>query len=145
MSCSGKHYELAQKFLGTWKEYTITPDGESLVGTLKVEWELDNCIVVQHFQAAEGDFRFMAFGYLDSEHQAWQETYIFNDGRTAHYRWREENDAVIVERVGGNPNNKRRLVIRNIRYEAYDVAEEKSVDNGQTWEFVEATITRREK
>ena len=144
MACSGPKYDLAWRFVGTWKEYTITPEGESLIGTLQVNSELDGCLITQHFQAGDGDLAFTAFGYFDSESNNWQETYIFNNGGAAHYRWEESGDEVIINRLGEDPNNKRRFRIQNLTHEAYDVLNERSSDGGQTWELVQAARTRRE-
>jgi hypothetical protein len=143
MTCTGRAFDLAQKFVGTWEEYTVTPEGETLVGTLQVAWELNNCVLTQHFESAGGDFRFLAFGYFDSNNQAWQETYILSHGRVAHYRWEEIGDEILVNRVGGNPNDLRRLRIKDLTEIAYDVAEEKSINGGETWEAIEFTRTKR--
>jgi hypothetical protein len=56
--------------VGTWEEYTVTPEGETLVGTLQVAWELEHSVLIQHFESTVGDFRFLAFGYFDSNNQA---------------------------------------------------------------------------
>lgn len=144
MACSGAQYDLAQRFIGTWKEYTVTDKGEELVGTLHVSWELDGCVQVQRLQAAEGPFGLLAFGYLDPESGSWEETFILNSGRVARYRWREEGQDLLVERLGGHPADLRRLRIQNLTTEAYDVLEESSLDHGETWSVVEVTRTRRE-
>jgi hypothetical protein len=144
MTCSGKPYELAQRFIGTWKEYTVTPEREILMGTLQVSWELGGCVQRQQFLAVDGAFAFLGFGYLDSETQAWQETYVLSTGRVAHYRWREAEAELFIERLGGGPASLRRLRIQNLTPEAYDVLDERSTDGGQTWAVVEVTRTRRE-
>lgn len=144
MPLSGAPYSLADRFTGTWKEYTVTDQGEQLVGTLNVSWDLGGCVQVQRLQAAEGPFALMAFGYLDPESGSWEETFILNSGRVARYRWREEGPDLLVERQGGNPNDLRRLRIQNLTTRAYDVLEESSLDGGEIWSVVEVTRTRRE-
>lgn len=144
MTCSGPLYDLAKRFVGTWKEYTVTPEGEILVGTLQVDWEPDGCVILQRFHAAEGQFAFIAFGYLNPDSNAWEETFSLNTGRVAHYRWREVGDEIIMDRLGGDLNNLRRLNVHNLTFAVYDVFEERSTDGGQTWEVVEVTRTRRE-
>jgi hypothetical protein len=140
--CSGKPYDLVQPFLGMWKEYAVTDGDEVLIGTLKSGLEQDGCVLSQRFTSADRSFSFMTFGYVDETNQ-WIETYVFNDGRAASYRWREEGDAVITERVGGDPENMRRLRIQFVTPDLYEVAEERSLDRGGTWEFVELCRTRR--
>ncbi|MCL4262254.1 MAG: hypothetical protein KJ069_03530 [Anaerolineae bacterium] len=143
MNYSGRAYELVRRFIGTWQEFTVSADGESLVGTLQVRWEMEDCLLRQDFRAGDGSFAFVAFGYLDPESQTWQETFVLNDGRVAHYRWREEGEVIVVGRLGGNPQDLRRLKIRNLTDVAYEATEERSGDGGQTWEIVEVTRTRR--
>lgn len=141
--CTGAVYELADRFAGTWQEYTVTEAGETLVGTLHVMWELEGCVLTQRFQAADNSFAFIAFGYPDPESGAWQETYILNVGRVAHYRWEPRGDEIFVNRLGGNPDDLRRLRIRNFTPDGYDVMEESSRDGGANWDVVEVTRTRR--
>jgi hypothetical protein len=140
--CSGKPYDLVQPFLGTWKEYATTDGGETLIGTLTSGLEQDGCVISQRFVSADGGFSFMTFGYVD-ETNHWIETYVFNDGRAASYRWREEGDSIITDRVGGDPENMRRLRIQFVTPDLYEVTEERSLDHGETWEFVELCRTRR--
>jgi hypothetical protein len=140
--CSGDPYDLVRPFLGTWREYSVADGAETLLGTLVSGLEQDGCVISQRFTSADGTFSFMTFGYVD-ETDHWIETYVFNDGRAASYRWREEGDAIITERVGGDPTNLRRLRIQFVTPDLYEVAEERSLDQGGTWEFVELCRTRR--
>lgn len=141
--CSGKEFELANRFCGTWEEYTVSETGETLVGTLETTWELGGCVLTQRFTAADNSFAFIAFGYLDSENGAWQETYILDIGRVAHYRWEPRGDEIFVHRLGGNRGDLRRLRIQNLTPGSYDVLEERSRDGGAHWDVVEVTRTRR--
>jgi hypothetical protein len=144
MGCGGGLYDLADRFTGTWKEYTVTDHGEHLVGTLHVSWELDGCVQVQRLEGAGSSFALLAFGYFNPETASWEETFILNSGRVARYRWREEGPDLLVERLEGDPEDLRRLRIRNVTPEGYDVLEESSRDNANTWSVVEVTRTRRE-
>lgn len=144
MSCSGAPYDLADRLTGTWKEYTVTEEGDRLTGTLEVSWELDGCVQLQRLKAAQGDFALLAFGYLNPESGSWEETFILSSGQVAHYRWREEGEEVVVDRLAGNPGDLRRLRIQNLTSQGYDVLEESSVDGGETWSVVEVTRAVRE-
>lgn len=140
--CSGKPYDLVQPFVGTWREYAVADDDEVLIGTLESSLEQDGCVISQRFISADGGFSFMTFGYVD-ETNHWIETYVFNNGRAASYRWSEEGDEIITERIGGDPADLRRLRIKFVTPDLYEVAEERSLDRGETWEFVELCRTRR--
>jgi hypothetical protein len=140
--CSGKPYDLVRPFIGTWQEYAVADDGETLIGTLTSVLEQDGCVISQRFASADGSFSFLTFGFVDETNQ-WIETYVFNDGRAASYRWREEGGEIITERVGGDPKDMRRLRIDFKSPDLYEVSEERSLDQGETWEFVELCRTRR--
>jgi hypothetical protein len=140
--CSGGPYDLVRPFIGTWQEYAVTDGGEILIGTLTSVLEQDGCVISQRFASADGSFSFLTFGFVDETNQ-WIETYVFNDGRAASYRWREEDGEIITERVGGDPKDMRRLRIEFKSPDLYDVSEERSLDRGETWEFVELCRTRR--
>jgi hypothetical protein len=142
MTDSGAPHDLVRPFVGTWNEYAVVDDGETLIGTLTSTVELDGHVITQRFASADGSFRFMTFGYVD-ESGHWIETYVFNDGRAASYRWRKDGDEIVTDRVGGDPANMRRLRIRFETPDLYEVTEERSLDRGATWEFVELCRTRR--
>lgn len=142
-SCTGPTYDLAKQFVGTWQEFTVTDEGEQLVGSLTCAFDLDGCVFVQRFLSADESFSFMSFGYVDQESGQWMETYVFNNGRHASYRWRTDGDEIITERIGGNPEDLRRLRIRFQSTDLYEVSEERSTDSGESWEHVELTRTRR--
>ena len=142
-ACAGPAYELAQRFAGTWQEFTVSDEGEELVGTLTSAFELDGCVISQRFLSADESFSFISFGYVDQESGQWLETYVFNNGRHASYRWLTNGDEIITERIGGNPKDLRRLRIRFLSADLYEVSEERSTDSGVTWEHVELTRTRR--
>jgi len=140
--CSGKPYDLVRPFVGTWEEYAVADGDEVLIGTLISVLEQDGCVISQRFASADGSFSFMTFGYVD-ETDRWIETYVFNDGRAANYSWREEGSEIITERIGGDPKDMRRLRIRFMTPDLYEVSEERSLDRGGTWDFVELSRTRR--
>lgn len=141
--CTGPAYDLAKQFIGTWQEFTVAEEGEVLVGTLTSAFELDGCVITQRFLSADESFSFMSFGYVEQESGQWLETYVFNNGRHARYRWLSEGDEIITARVDGNPEDLRRLRIRFLSADQYEVAEERSTDGGDSWEHVELNRTRR--
>jgi len=144
LPCSGRMYDLAKLFVGSWKEYTVSDEGEILGGSLQSGLELDGCVFSQRFTSADGSFSFMSFGYVEPDTGQWYETYVFNNGRAASYRWREEGADIITDRVGGNPKDLRRLRITFVSKDVYNVKEERSLDGGNTWELVELSRTRRD-
>ncbi|HSM01849.1 MAG TPA: hypothetical protein VK960_05350 [Acidimicrobiia bacterium] len=140
--CSGRPYDLVRPFVGAWNEYSVANGEEVLLGTLESSLAQDGCVFTQSFSSADGNLSFMTFGFVDETNQ-WIETYVFNDGRAASYRWREEADEIITERIGGSASDMRRLRIRFVTTDLYEVSEERSLDRGKTWEFVELVRTRR--
>jgi hypothetical protein len=141
--CSGPVYDLAKRFVGTWQEFTVKADGEELDGTLVSEFDVGGCVFVQRFTSVDGSFTFMAFAYVDPTANRWHETYVMSNGRTASYWWIEQGDNLIIERIGGDPANLRRLIVQDFRDDFYASVEERSVDSGKTWEPLERTHARR--
>ena len=141
--CTGPAYEVAKQFVGTWQEFTVTDEGEELVGTLTSVFDLDGCVITQRFLSVDQSFSFMSFGYVDQASGQWLETYVFNNGRHASYRWFTEGEEIITARIDGNPEDLRRLRIRFLSTDLYEVVEERSTDSGETWEAVELSRTRR--
>lgn len=142
-SCSGGVYDLALPFVGTWKEYTVLDEGEALVGQLTSKFEVNGCTFSQRFVSADGNFSFLSFAHVETTSGQCLETYVFNDGRVASYRWRAEGEEIITDRVGGNPADLRRLRIKFVNDDLYEVLEQKSLDGGDSWEDIELTRTRR--
>jgi hypothetical protein len=134
---------VAERFAGTWQEFTVTDDGERLEGTLTSAFEADGCAFVQRFSSPDGSFTFISLAHVDDEAERWRETYVFSDGRSARYEWDELADETVIRRLGGDPANLRRLRVRHVDDDLYEVTEERSTDDGRTWEFVELTRTRR--
>ena len=134
---------VAGRFVGTWQESTVTGDGERLEGTLTSTFEADGSALVQRFSSPDGTFTFVSLAHVDDESERWQETYVFSDGRSARYEWDELADEVVIRRLGGDPADLRRLRIRHVNDDLYEVTEDRSTDRGRTWESVELTRTRR--
>jgi hypothetical protein len=143
--CSGGKYDLPSRLVGTWKEYTVTEKGEVLAGTLKSGFEVGGCVFSQRFLSADGKLSFLSLGYIDPSTDSWHETFVLSNGRVASYRWRQSGDDIIIDRIGGDPRDMRRLRITNIKRDYYEVVEERSSDEGKTWKQFELTRTRREE
>lgn len=131
--CTGPAYDLAKSFVGTWQEFTVTEEREVLVGNLTSAFDLDGCMFTQRFLSADASFSFMSFGYVDQGSSQWLEHYVFNNGKHASYRWRSEGEDIITERIGGNPEDLRRLRIRFLSVDLYEVMEQSSIDGGKIW------------
>jgi hypothetical protein len=142
-TCSGATYDLAKRFVGTWQEFTVTDNGEKLEGTLVSDFDNGGCVFVQRFTSVDGGFTFMSFGYVDPTVNRWHETYVFNNGKVMSYWWIEQGDSIIIERIGGDPANLRRLKTQDFTDDFYAVIEQRSFDSGVTWEQVSLTYTRR--
>jgi hypothetical protein len=134
---------VAERFAGTWQEFTVTETGERLEGTLTSAFEADGCAFVQRFTSPDGGFTFISLAHVDDDAERWHETYVFNDGRSARYEWDDEADEPVIRRLGGEPADLRRLRIHHVDDDLHEVSEERSTNGGTTWEFVELTRTRR--
>ena len=133
----------AERFAGRWQEFTVTEEGERLEGTLTSAFEADGCAFVQRFTSPDGEFMFISLAHVDDATERWRETYVFSDGRSATYEWDELDDEIVIRRMGGDPADLRRLRIRHLDDDLYEVAEERSTNDGTSWEIVELTRTRR--
>lgn len=141
--CKGHPYSLAEGFIGTWEEYTVKGEQEILEGILHVRFEVGGCVLLQTFSSGDGGFTFMSFGQVNPETNNWLETYVFNNGRSAQWQWRNVGEEIIMERVGGDTARKVQLRIVNFTEDSYEVIEESSEDDGKNWEVIELTRTKR--
>ena len=142
-ACKGTAYDIVLPFIGTWNEFTIKGDEEILEGTLVVQLELNGCAITQHFTSVDGTFSFLSFGFVEAKTNQWLETYIFDNGRSTQWRWREDGDEIIQEYVGGFSNEIIRLRIVNLTEDEYDVIDEQFVDHDKGWRVHELTRVRR--
>ena len=144
-SCKGEIYELVEPFMGYWKEYTVTAEGEVLIGTLKSSKGPDGCTITQRFVSDDGSFAYQSFGYVEASTARWKEVYVFSNGNNAEYMWFEEGKDVIMRRTGGSRKLDRmhQLRLTVITDDCYDVVEEHSYDDGKTWEDIELTRIRK--
>lgn len=130
--------------MGDWEEFTIT-ESEVFVGRLSSKAETDGCSITQVFESADGSFGYRTFGYVDASTNRWKEIYVFSTGRNSEYEWFREGNDVIMRRTGGSRqlDYMHQLRLTNISPEFYDVIEEHSYDNGQSWKAIELTRTKK--
>lgn len=142
--CQGEPYDLVLPFMGQWKEYTIT-EKEVYAGDLTSEVESDGCSISQRFISADGSFSYRSFGYVEASTAKWKEVYVFNNGRISEYQWFREGSDVIMRRTGGSRKleYEHQLRLTNLKPESYDVIEEHSYDQGESW--IEVELTRIKK
>ena len=145
--CKGEVYDLVTPFMGNWEEYTVTAEGEVFIGTLKSAKGADQCNISQRFVSADGSFSYQSFGYVEASTGLWKEVYVFSNGNNAEYQWFREGSDVIMRRTGGSRKLERmhQLRLTNITDSAYDVIEEHSYDEGNTWNDVELTRIKKVK
>ncbi|MGI9546712.1 MAG: hypothetical protein ACR2MM_05720 [Flavobacteriaceae bacterium] len=145
--CQGGIYELVDPFMGNWKEYTVTVDGEVFIGDLRSSKSPDGCTIAQRFVSADGSFSYQSFGYVEASSGLWKEVYVFSNGNNSEYQWLKEGEDVLMRRTGGTRQLKymHQLRLTNIGEKSYDVIEEHSYDKGQTWEDIELTRIRKDK
>ena len=146
-NCKGEVYELVNPFMGSWEEYTVTEEGEVLIGTLKSTKGPDDCTIAQRFVSADGSFSYQSFGYVEAASYKWKEVYVFNNGNNSEYQWFMDGSDVIMRRTGGTRKLKHmhQLRLTNISNSSYDVIEEHSYDQGITWKDVELTRIKKVK
>ena len=144
--CSGEVYDLVKPFLGDWKEYTVTADGEVFIGTLRSTLGPDGCSIAQRFVSADGSFAYQSFGYVNADTGRWREVYVFSNGNNSEYQWFRDDSDVIMRRIGGTRKLEymHQLRLTNINSEYYDVIEEHSHDKGVTWEDKELTRIKKD-
>lgn len=143
-SCSGPPFDLPARFVGTWQEYEITDDGEVPAGILESGYAAGGCVFTQRFESVDGSFSFMSLARVDPATNTWLEFFVLSDGRSATYRWRQEDGDVLFVRIDGDPARGYRLRATNfVGDSAFDVIEESSEDGGKTWAPGVVTPTRR--
>ena len=143
--CKGKPYELAKRLIGTWEEYSVKEQAETLEGTLESRLDLDGCVLTQRFKSVDGAFSFLSFGYVEPTSNNWYEMFVFNNGRVVHWRWREDGKEIILDRANDESEVRRRLRLTNFSDDLYDVIEEQMAQKGAGWDFVGLTRARRIK
>jgi hypothetical protein len=137
-------YDLARRFAGDWQEFTVTPEGERLEGTLRSTFDAGGCAITQTFESADGGFTFRSLGYVEAASGQWIETYVLSNGRVASYRWRVDGEDVVIDRIGGgDPASRRRLRVTFLGPDAYRVIEESSPAGKEHWTGGTETMTRR--
>ena len=147
MPCSGGTYEVVKPFIGIWEEYTVTDNGEELLGTLQSTMDLNGCVLTQRFTSSDESFSYVTFGYILPDQRIWEESYVFSNGSSAKYHWIVEGDDVLQRRVGGTRkiDYMHQLRLTVINKDLYEAMEEHSVDKGITWQKKELTRIRRKK
>jgi len=102
------------------------------------------CAITQVFTGADGAFSFRSLGYVEAETGQWTETYVLSNGRVASYRWRQDGEDVVIDRIaGGDPATRRRLRVTFEGADAYRVVEETSPADAEAWTAGIVTMTRR--
>lgn len=143
-ACTGPAYELAQRFVGAWQEFSVTGAGEVLGGRLDSTLEAGGCAITQVFTGADGAFSFRSLGYVEAASGQWVETYVLSNGRVASYRWRLDGEDVVIDRIaGGDPATNRRLRVTFESPDAYRVVEETTPAGSDAWAAGIETVTRR--
>lgn len=85
----------------------------------------------------------MSLATVDAESGQWHETLLFSTGRTTEYRWSADGEDVVFDRIGDDPDERKRLRATEIGADSFVVLDERSADGGQTWVTVGRTPTRR--
>ena len=142
--CAGPAYDLARRFVGSWQEFAVTEAGEELGGRLDTTLEAGGCALTQLFTGADGAFSFRSLGHVEADSGQWVETYVLSNGRVASYRWRTEDEDVVIDRItGGDPAVRRRLRVTFLDADTYRVVEERSPAGSDDWLPGIVTMTRR--
>ncbi len=143
--CKGGSHELVKPFLGNWKEYNVTENGEEFIGTLQSKLDLNGCVISQRFVSSDSSFSYVSFGYVIPSSNILEETYVFDNGSISKYQWLLEDSTTITRRIGGTRkmDHLQQLRLTNVSKNQYDVIEEQSNDGGITLERVELTRIKR--
>ncbi len=143
-ACAGPAYDLARRFVGTWQEFSVNPEGERLEGGLDTSFEAGGCALSQVFTSPDESFSFRSLGYVDAASGEWQETYVLSNNRPATYRWQVDGDDVLIVRIaGGDPTTYRRLRVTFLDPDTYRVTIETSPAGADDWTAGLVTMTRR--
>ncbi len=143
-ACAGPAYDLARRFVGTWQEFSVTPEGERLEGGLDTALEAGGCALSQAYTSPDEAFSFRTLGYVDPASGEWLETYVLSNNRPATYRWQADGDDVLIVRIaGGDPATLRRLRVTFLDADTYRVTIETAPVGADDWTAGVVTMTRR--
>lgn len=143
--CTGKQYEILKPFLGVWDEYSVENDKENLFGKLEITLNAEGCNLAKRFVLYNKNFTYLTHGYFDPSENSWIETFTFNNGGYAKYKWVETGKDVVMERIASSSKsdvlNRNRWT--NITSNTFDILEERSSDAGKTWKIFSTTRLRK--
>lgn len=137
--CANENWDLSflKPLLGVWSEYRIDGSERTPLGTLTTRLTAKGCALQQSFVSPDDTFAFASFGHIDAS-GLMVETYVLSFGEIATYRWKLGKGELVLERIDGPPDLRKRLRISNITTERYLVIDERSRDGGATWEHFES-------
>jgi hypothetical protein len=143
-NCYGTRSDGMSYFIGNWKEYLVTDEGEQLYGHLTIEWETKGCGIRKKFEHLLQDFQYSTLGYYDSKSASWVETYLFSNGSFATYRWTAEGGDQILTLESGSftPQQQTRNRWKIIDADQFQIITEEFSSN-EEWKVLSITNLKR--
>lgn len=143
-NCNGTRSDGMSYFIGNWKEYLVTDEGEQLYGHLTIEWETKGCGIRKKFEHLLQDFQYSTVGYYDSKSSSWVETYLFSNGGFATYRWTAEGEDQILtlESSSFSPQQQTRNRWKIIDADQFQIITEQFGSNAE-WKVLSITNLKR--
>jgi uncharacterized protein len=140
--CSSELHRLPAPLVGSWHEFTVTPEGLVFEGELRSSLEAGGCAFSQTFVSADSTFTFRSLGYVSEVEERWIEHFVLSNGRTATYLWEPDGTDILLVRT--EPDQGRfRLRVTEIQADSYRVIEERRAAGSPEWLPGERTLTRR--
>jgi len=137
--CRGAQYDVLNPFLGRWDEYLVTDKGENIYGRLNIYIDPYGCSLHKEFQLLARPFSYSTLGYFDKDQQAWIET--FSGGSV--FKWVKDGDDMLMVNLEARGKSRHRNRWTKPANGIFQIIEERSDDEGQTWKTKSVTKVKR--
>ena len=143
--CQTASHAVVQPFLGEWEEYSIENGMETSIGKLSTQLDVADCMLTQTFSTPDSTFSYRSQAYVNPTSQIWEETYVFNSGRSAKYLWIVNGDELYTLRINSSytSENQHRLLYTDVQEDEYLVIQQGSTDGGRNWVSKDSTRIKR--
>jgi hypothetical protein len=137
--CRGPQYDDLKPYLGSWDEYSVTDEGENLFGRLKIFVDPNGCSLRKEFQLLARPFSYSTLGYFDKEQKAWIET--FSGGIV--FKWVNNGDDILMVNLETRGKSRHRNRWTKPENGVFQIFEERSADEGKTWNTKSVTKVKK--
>jgi hypothetical protein len=133
-SCATPEYRQFDFFVGDWDAYDMdNPD--KIVARNQVTRILDNCVVLEDYQGANGSHG-ESFSIYDASRGVWHQTWVTNRGRLLIIEGKMQGDEMVLsgaDRTDDGKDRQVRGIWKSVDGGVRETATT-SIDGGKTWQ-----------